>query len=1600
MSTNLILIDSNLKDTDVLLSALNAQTTGILYNYDTSRNTILQQIDAAFSVKTIQRVAICCHEGVNQFLENGNFFNLDGSTNEVLKNLNTYFILDLLTSYNVSNIDFLACNSLKYDSWKKFYDFIESEVKGVTVGASEDETGNIKYGGDWVLENTGENIKNTYFDGSIDFYKYLLALTVLDPPAENRYASNFHSTIYAVEFSLLSNTVNSWAALLRDQDPNNGLDGYYNGGLNGGVDNIPYIQINFDTNYVTGIASRVQPSGTQYIRSYRVRALVDGIWTLVEPATSSNAGNYKFIGNTASTDILVIGKFVSGITTTSVRIYPVENSNWTSGRFGIEIDTPPSITLSMSNIINDEFVPINIEFSKTIITESILNGYISFKPSYIADVSGNITSSDGGLTWTGYIKRNLNMNKLNNTLTLQLTGSIYGNISKSITFDVAENASYIRDKDWVLNGNSIDGLNSGDNNGNSVYTSGDGKRVAFATSNYNNSQGLVRIYEYDNSVDGLWKQIGSNLLGESELNQFGLSISMSYDGNLIAIGAPFNGTGGSVYVYEYDTGSSDWILKGTKIINTVDYEQNGYTVSLVQNNTHGIVVAIGSKNFEPQEGSSYRFRGRARMFKYGTTDWVQLGNAVDSGKNWDFSGLVTLSNFNSNDLILAHAAPDYSDYYDGIVHNKRGRVMLYTLTGTSGDWVYVTTFASNRSGDFFGYSCSFSSNGNILAIGTNQFDNHIISGSLWPNTTIGLNGYVNIYSLSSSNWTLIDTIEGITNGERSGYSIDLSDDGTLLAIGSPFLNNGFVKVYEYNSSTWIQKNSTILGSVSDSNFGFSVSISSDGTSVIVGAPNTTNGTVSTYNFDNSLIRQVLAIEFPDEITDTNATDFEVKFTTNDKAFTDINGFMSVSPDNGTLVVSNLSNNGFSMVGTFTANNSVNETNNTLSYNEPNVLGDKTFSINTITLNDITFSNIISDESSTLTIEFSGPIPTDTNLNTSVTIDPPYIAYLFGDITTSDGGTTWTGIIKRTPYMNRLSNTISVSYNGVTVNKTFDVLESAENSQLINKKWSLTNSNTINNVFTSTLQMSPNGLLMGFIDGSNVEIYRKSDTSYNWNHDVSYNGHSFSLTNNHIVLANNDLLQIYDYGGTSWSLMNGGNLYYSNVVELSINLDGTYVAISNNNDVKILKNVSDNWTHINTYNNSSVKSLSLSPNGLKLGMGIGTTGQDLSSVLIEDVVNNYPPVITVIGNTTINHEVNTSYIDEGATAFDSIDGDISNNIITNNAVNTSSLGTYTITYDISNSANISAIQKRRIVNVVDTTNPVVSLNGDASMDVELGTSYTEYGATVTDNSLEPLNVVIGGDTVDVNTEATYVVTYTATDSTGNSHQVSRSINVTSLYTLTWTNAEADYIESPNILGVRSKINATSTWQPFTSTGITGLNGSYVIQTSNNSGVGSREWLNGFADGGGSTANIYNGTGETFYHHLHGNVTLTSPSYDTDGTYLGTNTNIINWTDSQVSSGGTYTGSFIMFHYPRFFHLKRILLHKLYVKEYAILGSADNITFTDIHVGLNHTNGVDANLYLSAHTGKYKYIKIVFMKGHNATLTISKLRTYGDFYIENT
>ncbi|MCF7561630.1 DUF5011 domain-containing protein [Sabulilitoribacter multivorans] len=159
-----------------------------------------------------------------------------------------------------------------------------------------------------------------------------------------------------------------------------------------------------------------------------------------------------------------------------------------------------------------------------------------------------------------------------------------------------------------------------------------------------------------------------------------------------------------------------------------------------------------------------------------------------------------------------------------------------------------------------------------------------------------------------------------------------------------------------------------------------------------------------------------------------------------------------------------------------------------------------------------------------------------------------------------------------------------------------------------------------------------------------------------------------------------------------------------------------------------------------------------------------------------------PVITLNGASTINLEQGDSYTEQGATATDNVDGDISANIVIGgDTVNTSTVGTYVITYNVSDAAGNAATQVTRTVNVaLDSTAPVISLIGASSISLDLGDTYNEQGATATDNFDGDIsvNIVIGGDTVNTNVEGTYVVTYNVTDAAGNAAtQQTRTVTVT-------------------------------------------------------------------------------------------------------------------------------------------------------------------------------------------------------------------------------
>ena len=88
---------------------------------------------------------------------------------------------------------------------------------------------------------------------------------------------------------------------------------------------------------------------------------------------------------------------------------------------------------------------------------------------------------------------------------------------------------------------------------------------------------------------------------------------------------------------------------------------------------------------------------------------------------------------------------------------------------------------------------------------------------------------------------------------------------------------------------------------------------------------------------------------------------------------------------------------------------------------------------------------------------------------------------------------------------------------------------------------------------------------------------------------------------------------------------------------------------------------------------------------------------LSDFLIDTIL----PEIILRGTTTISSKVGTVYIDAGATALDNIDGDISPNIVLGGeTVDINTVGSYTITYNVTDAATNAALEATRTVNVIN------------------------------------------------------------------------------------------------------------------------------------------------------------------------------------------------------------------------------------------------------------------------------------------------------------
>jgi Flp pilus assembly pilin Flp len=364
-------------------------------------------------------------------------------------------------------------------------------------------------------------------------------------------------------------------------------------------------------------------------------------------------------------------------------------------------------------------------------------------------------------------------------------------------------------------GADIDGEAADDYSGYSVAISSDGTTVAIGApfnDGSGSNAGQVRVYQ---NIAGTWTKIGADIDSEAANDNSGYSVAISSDGTTVAIGAPFNDGAGSdagqVRVYQNIGGI--WTQIGGDIDGEAVDDRSGHSLAI---SSDGTTVAIGA----PFNDGAGLDAGQVRVYKNNAGTWTKIGIDIDGESAGDRSGNSVAISSDGTTVAIGAPKNDGSGFDAGQVRVYQNMGGTWTKTGADIDGEEVIGNS--------GMSVAISSDGTTVAIGA-------------PKNSGGGNdaGQVRVYQNITGTWTQIGAdIDGEAAGDWSGQSVAISSDGSTVAIGAPYNDGGAgqVRVYQNIAGTWTKIGADIDGEAAGDESGSSVSISSDGTKVAIGAP--------------------------------------------------------------------------------------------------------------------------------------------------------------------------------------------------------------------------------------------------------------------------------------------------------------------------------------------------------------------------------------------------------------------------------------------------------------------------------------------------------------------------------------------------------------------------------------------------------------------------------------------------------------------------------------------------------------------------------------------------------------------------------------------
>jgi antitoxin component YwqK of YwqJK toxin-antitoxin module len=300
----------------------------------------------------------------------------------------------------------------------------------------------------------------------------------------------------------------------------------------------------------------------------------------------------------------------------------------------------------------------------------------------------------------------------------------------------------------------------------------------------------------------------------SNITVFGVSTSISSDGNTVVIGGSSeNVNEGAAWVYTRTEGlwSFKQKLVGTNLIGTASRQGVGVSIS-----GDGNTIASGGYNDDGGIGATWIFT------KIGTV-WIEQQKLVGTGDVAvdQQQGRSVSLNYNGNVVAIG----------GWFANNKGGATWVFNRSGVN--WTQVGNKLTGTGGtgelQTQGISVSLSSNGKTLAVG--GYEDNGGKGAVW------------IFTETGGVWTqqgnkLIGN--NSTNDAEQGYSVSLSSNGNVLAMGGPKDTNdnkGAVWIFNRSGETWTQQGEKITSvlAVVGTLFGISVALSANGKTLAIGS---------------------------------------------------------------------------------------------------------------------------------------------------------------------------------------------------------------------------------------------------------------------------------------------------------------------------------------------------------------------------------------------------------------------------------------------------------------------------------------------------------------------------------------------------------------------------------------------------------------------------------------------------------------------------------------------------------------------------------------------------------------------------------------------